>query len=79
MISSTLNAELRLAFSVDTRSIREIFFPVCTEQFVLFHPVSLQFLCSEQTLIKGEQSLVNFKDIVVLILDEILNDDVELV
>ena len=30
---------------------------------------------SEQTLIEGEQSLVYFKDIVVFILDEILNDD----
>ena len=30
---------------------------------------------SEQTLIEGEQSLVYFKDIVVFILNEILNDD----
>ena len=34
---------------------------------------------TEQTLVKGEQSLVDFKDIVVLIFDEILNDDVEFV
>ena len=34
---------------------------------------------SEQTLIEGEQRLVYFKDIVVLVLDEIRNDDVKLI
>ena len=37
------------------------------------------FLCAEQALIKGEQSLVDFKDVVVSMLHEILHDNVKLV
>jgi len=36
-------------------------------------------LCPNEALVKGEQSLVDFKDVIVPILHEILNNDVKLV
>lgn len=53
------------------------FFFIQSHSFAKFRFVVLSR--TEQTLVKGEQSLVDFKDIVVLIFDEILNDDVEFV
>ena len=47
------------------------------------HDAILPQLCpslrSEQALVKGEQRLIDFKDVVVSVLNEILNDDVNLV
>lgn len=36
-------------------------------------------LRSEQALVKGEQRLIDLKDVIVSVLNEILNDDVKLV
>lgn len=36
-------------------------------------------LCSYQALVKGEQSLVDLKDVIIPMLHEILHDDVKLV
>ena len=37
------------------------------------------FLCSEQVLVKGEQGFIYFKDVVVSVPDEILNDDIKFI
>ena len=37
----------------------------------------LLYLCSQQTLVKGKQRFVDFEDIILLLLNEILNDDIK--
>ena len=46
--------------------------------FLLSDRVSLCLLCSQQALVKGKQSFIDGKDIVVLLLDKVFNDNVEL-
>ena len=50
---------------------------VCSYSLIAF--ASLQNLYSNQALVKGEQRLVDFKDVVVPMLHKILHDDVEFI
>ena len=51
----------------------------CVIQILTYNLLFIELSCSEQALVKGKQSLVDLKDVIVSTLHEIFHDDVKLV